>query len=336
MAKERIRYFDIFKGIGIIYMILGHASAGGEIFSHYIHAFHMPLFFFVSGYFFSEKKYLSLWQFVAHEVKSLMVPYTFFAVLCQLLHYLYTKEYSFSYFILSYFTSNHNRIDVAGAYWFLLCLFSARIIFYLIERMVISEKIKIVIYLMLCCWGSFSKTKLPLCLDSAFTMIFLLFLGKKMREYKEAKFVMIIQHLKIWQTFILLIVNAILIMLNGIVNVRTNTYENVPFFWCNCLVAIVCYLNISRIIEEKNIIMKVLGRPLQYIGANSMVYLTTNEIMLYVVSLPCTFLLERVGIAESLIIQKMLPYMIALIATVGISLIVELSKRFHIMYLFGK
>lgn len=45
----RLEYIDILKGIGIILMIMGHIGFGG-IFDFYIHAFNMPLFFFVSGY----------------------------------------------------------------------------------------------------------------------------------------------------------------------------------------------------------------------------------------------------------------------------------------------
>ena len=43
--------FDILKGLGILLMIMGHVGFG-ELFSKYIHAFHMPLFFLISGYFY--------------------------------------------------------------------------------------------------------------------------------------------------------------------------------------------------------------------------------------------------------------------------------------------
>ena len=47
--------FDIMKGLGIICMILGHIPIGG-ITQQVIYSFHMPMFFFISGYFFSRKK----------------------------------------------------------------------------------------------------------------------------------------------------------------------------------------------------------------------------------------------------------------------------------------
>lgn len=58
---QRIRYFDIAKGLAITCMILGHAilrfgdSVDGGHFllklNDFIFSFHMPLFFIISGYF---------------------------------------------------------------------------------------------------------------------------------------------------------------------------------------------------------------------------------------------------------------------------------------------
>lgn len=43
--NQRIEYIDIAKGVGIILMIMGHIGYG-ELFHRFIHAFHMPLFYF--------------------------------------------------------------------------------------------------------------------------------------------------------------------------------------------------------------------------------------------------------------------------------------------------
>lgn len=60
MNKDRISWIESLKGIGIILVVLGHTFWGG---TKVIYAFHMPLFFFVSGMLFKEetrnpKKYL--------------------------------------------------------------------------------------------------------------------------------------------------------------------------------------------------------------------------------------------------------------------------------------
>lgn len=48
---NRVSYIDFFKSIGILLMIMGHIGFGNT-FDIYIHAFHMPMFFFISGYLF--------------------------------------------------------------------------------------------------------------------------------------------------------------------------------------------------------------------------------------------------------------------------------------------
>ena len=52
VATKREEYMDVFRALGIIAMILGHIGFGSR-FDHLIHAFHMPMFFFVSGFFFA-------------------------------------------------------------------------------------------------------------------------------------------------------------------------------------------------------------------------------------------------------------------------------------------
>ncbi len=49
--NKRIDYIALFRGSWIILMLMGHINFGAH-FDHPIHAFHMPMFFFVSGFFF--------------------------------------------------------------------------------------------------------------------------------------------------------------------------------------------------------------------------------------------------------------------------------------------
>lgn len=46
---ERVNYIDYIRAIGIILMVLAHIPLS-DSFVHYVHGFHMPLFFVVSGY----------------------------------------------------------------------------------------------------------------------------------------------------------------------------------------------------------------------------------------------------------------------------------------------
>lgn len=45
----RIRYIDVARGLGIFLVIIGHLNTN-EILHNTIYSFHMPFFFFLSGY----------------------------------------------------------------------------------------------------------------------------------------------------------------------------------------------------------------------------------------------------------------------------------------------
>ena len=51
--KKRIEWVDLSKFVGIFAMVWGHSGVN-ENMDIIIHAFHMPLFFFLSGYFYKD------------------------------------------------------------------------------------------------------------------------------------------------------------------------------------------------------------------------------------------------------------------------------------------
>ncbi len=68
MSEKRIEWIDVLKGIGIILVILGHTHV---LFRTYIFSFHMPLFFFISGYLFTIDRYKNFAEFACKKVKSI-------------------------------------------------------------------------------------------------------------------------------------------------------------------------------------------------------------------------------------------------------------------------
>ncbi len=74
---KRIEYIDIARGIGILLVVLAHNDFG--FISQYgyevIYSFHMPLFFFLSGYF--VKTDISFLEFFKKRFHSLLKPFLF-------------------------------------------------------------------------------------------------------------------------------------------------------------------------------------------------------------------------------------------------------------------
>lgn len=78
-AFLRLKWLDIAKGIAIILMVIGHTSIP-DIFSRFIFAFHMPLFFIASGWTTNWGKY-SFMVFAKSKFKSIMVPFIIYSLI---------------------------------------------------------------------------------------------------------------------------------------------------------------------------------------------------------------------------------------------------------------
>lgn len=148
-STNRIQYIDIAKGIAILAVIVGHVSIrlsglskGASIITACCFTFHMPLFFFLSGYFLHCDTAIDLKK----EVKRLVLPYACVAILIVLLQIAITKvlgDYpsgmSAERFALEWFKAAlYGSASISGkelwpqqfrigAIWFLLALFWARI-----------------------------------------------------------------------------------------------------------------------------------------------------------------------------------------------------------------
>ncbi len=104
--QDRRNHITIVKAIGIILMVAGHSCIPSKMINDYIYIFHMPLFFFCSGYFFKEQtNFNNLWHFCYKRIKSLYLPYLKWSFSFLLLHnfffclYLYNSPYDLTDFL---------------------------------------------------------------------------------------------------------------------------------------------------------------------------------------------------------------------------------------------
>lgn len=82
MMPQRIEYIDTAKGLCMIIVALTHITGYWETptpVDLMLTAFHVPLFFFVSGMFF--RPYNSLSEFTIKKVNTLLIPFLFFYLL---------------------------------------------------------------------------------------------------------------------------------------------------------------------------------------------------------------------------------------------------------------
>lgn len=154
--KQRNMTIDLIKGISIISIVLGHAlntdilySPGADYVRRFVYLYHLPVFFFVSGYTF---KNYDLKTFLKKKFINLYIPFVFLELFSMLSYPLWRNfnvgsSVSLNVFIdriIEIFLFSPSGI-LDGAMWFVPSLFIALLAYYLIRNLKTNNKVKFIL-----------------------------------------------------------------------------------------------------------------------------------------------------------------------------------------------
>ncbi|MCC8174301.1 MAG: acyltransferase family protein [Odoribacter sp.] len=279
---NRLTYIDVFRAFGIILMIMGHIGFGGY-FDYFIHAFHMPMFFLISGRFFpSDCKAIKASEFLKKKAKTLLLPYIIFG----LFHYAVWLVMNYPDISLKPLKSllfiNTDNLPIAGALWFLTALFFSEIFYFVIVRFINNVIVRNLVIggvaLFGCVSGFIIPFQLPWSLGAAFVGVGLLHIGFLWKRYTENAIVLRITSMRVFEWVILGIAATALIALNGYINMRTGSYAIIPLFWINVILAVIVGINLS-----KAIVQALPDRIVEFlcsVGKNSIIYVCFNQLVI--------------------------------------------------------
>ncbi len=135
MTSTRIRWIDVARGLGIIIVIYAHTLSADSL-RYLFYSFHMPLFFFLAGIIFHHKKNEQFLPMLKKNIKTILVPYFFFAVLSYLLWYFTISSWQPTFSEMTehllgilYGNNGKNIMFYNGVLWFLPCLFVTKVLF---------------------------------------------------------------------------------------------------------------------------------------------------------------------------------------------------------------
>ena len=122
-------FWDIVKGIGIVSIVIGHSCGAFVDVTRFVYLYHLPIFFFVSGFLYSEKKYGDAPHLnIAARMRSTWPKYVAYMVIYILLHNSFreygviinAKEYGLSDIVIGIVTSVTFTASetMGGALWF--------------------------------------------------------------------------------------------------------------------------------------------------------------------------------------------------------------------------
>ena len=307
MQKQRIVYLDVARGIAMIAIVLGHLE--NAVINRVVYTFHLPLFYFISGYFIDERATLS--AFVRKKARQLLVPYyvtclayCLATILQNLIHGIpWNLELMDNLLAMlcgsgaSYETPL--RIPRIGALWFLWALFWALVLMKLLLKCKpVVRAVAIAGIFALACWSE-PRLGLPLSLQPGGCALLFVYLGyvlkkglpalKKARIPSAARIAGVALAMAAWLWFIC--------TFTGFWLVTANVGRGLPDIACSaCGCAIVVLL--SRLISRH---LRRLSAVLAFYGRYSLLFLSVHYIEMRRLSYQFLYpkLLALMGLADS-------------------------------------
>jgi len=293
MAKERIQYIDIAKGIGIALVVLAHSKFP---LNHFVTMFYLPMFFFISGCFYSPKS--DFRNFLLKKTKQLYLKFVYIGIILLLLHPVFIKLGFYNSIIPDEFQSNYMKsipIYSMNAYlektleilslnvpeqlmrpmWFIGALWIAvitlKFLDYFVFVKVKNKYIEPLVVAIVFAVGYYSK--LPSFIGQGFVSMLFCWLGSKcMREEYLDK---LIQFSRLKQVLIVLAG----LVICGVASLKTdlimmaNTYTS----WWTMLITS-CVGTIAMLLVCYWISGSVCGKVFSYIGQHTIAILSMHMI----------------------------------------------------------
>lgn len=289
--KTRIKYYDIAKAVGMYAIIFGHHGPASYL---AVCGYHVPLFFFISGFFISTKKDITI--YAKEKMRQLGLPYLVACILYLLVDIIYRFWgpdridmimfidwlKSVVYGSGSIELMNPIHVKPIGAIWFLLALFWGIII----TRIAISSKYGGILVVVSVAAGLLMKDTiwLPLAINPGLVSAGYIYAGYLFYKYVYPKY----ENRTILKTNKLLdgilgiglwIAYLSLKPFQGYTNVNCNLYENGIIVGGGlAIVATLAVIMISRGILQY---IPVVNDILLFVGRNTLLILCVHFLDLH-------------------------------------------------------
>lgn len=283
VKKLRLQYVDIARGIAMICIILGHL--GNPSINRVVFTFHVPIFFFITGYFTSTKR--SLPEFTKNKARTLLVPYAMACLVIIILgtllglHYGNAADAFKGWIYASIYGAGDSYtvpfyIKGIGAIWFLWATFWGSV--FLRISLDFNKYTRVFSIFALFALGCYTRRLFwfPLSIQAGACATLFMYMGYLLRQNKDT-LLAIPKEAKAFST-VLAFVTWFSFM------------KNFQSFWlvhCDigrgmvdvlgCICACACVIMISKFIDDR---MSFIGRPLACFGRYSLLVLCVHIIEL--------------------------------------------------------
>ena len=289
-TNNRISWIDMAKGYGILAVFTGHLVQGTVI-GDFVYSFHLPLFFFISGYLFSVKE--SFPKFFAHKCRTILLPYfvfglpiVFFAAYYPLVFARNTPRWlpdpaALGEAIVDNLIAFVIQIRYATL-WYLAVLFGLNMVMYVLTRFPqVALHIIIVIAMTVVGLDYYARGgfQLPWNVDVIMTTISFFYVGYLLRRHDTVMEKVI--SLKVWQRLILW---AALMAVNIGANIMSFRIsgEGLELYRMQYGMPVFTYLSAFAGVFGVVVFSTLFtARPLSYIGEHSMLFFLWHQAIFF-------------------------------------------------------
>ncbi|MBW4659603.1 MAG: acyltransferase [Drouetiella hepatica Uher 2000/2452] len=145
---QRLGWVDYAKGIGIFWVVVGHVlrglvssdlleSSASRFIDQWIYAFHMPLFFFLSGLFLVRSAAKPFKSFLRDKLSTIAYPYVLWSLLQGLLQIVASRHTSQ---VVSFADLGRIIYEPIQQFWFLYTLFVILLIYAVMHKFPLGQR----------------------------------------------------------------------------------------------------------------------------------------------------------------------------------------------------
>jgi fucose 4-O-acetylase-like acetyltransferase len=298
--NDRVNYIDYIRGGAMFLVIVHHCG----ILQIPILAFHMPVFFVVSGYLFNlnNKISVSFLDYCKKRFNQLIVPYLLFEFLnlffAVFLHWLFQSlglgnvyhiEIGYAIRDILLCLSSSHYIGVTSLLWFLPCMFFSDLFFWIITFIISRTKInKSFIFLVVSTclvfisyWlNIYINFRLPFTLDISLMGVAFICLGYAGKSFIDLCYQQD-WYIKVLLTSLFGISLLFFANHNSPFLMYSNEYGNYLFAICGALSGVIFFVNFIFSVEF-------------FLPKHKILYLSTNSLIIYPIHLNLIALLAKI------------------------------------------
>ena len=328
IKENRIEWIDVSRGIGIIFVILGHLRF--PYLTTWIYTFHMPLFFFLSGCVYKRRSFK---EFILKNIKSCFIPYWTLGVVIWGFYVIVNLFVGEKGLYGSNLEMLWNLVKQQGYWtiWFLACLFISQILFFVIDRLSNDKDyLGLLLSSVVCIAGfvyyRFGGHVLPWNIDIACIAQFFMRLGYLFMNCKKCKeFMLECSNVKC------LIISATCLLINvatGFLCIRLSGHSldmSIGMYGNEMLTVISAISGLLFVISVAN---RFHWSPLVYLGQNTLIIFAWHSRIIIVLM---NYSYKALGLFQnddliSQIVQCSISFVIILIVLIPITELIKKSK----------